>query len=282
VPGLVGRSRVQVANALIGGSNATVSVAGQAVAAGLLVLFSPGAFFAVNAASFFAAAALLARLPRDEPPPELVAVPREHGFRAVRIRPGLATAIATMALGMAVMTGVWTVGLVELARTRYGGPSALSLLLMASALGAIAATTVLAHVSPPRKVLSSVAVWLLLPAGYGVIAYAPTLAAAMAGTMAVGAATSAALVLLTSAAQESVPGESLGRVLSLIYLANVGSKTIGLIAFGPLFTVVGAKAMFDAGGAVMLVAAPAAAALVARQTRRHRAHEALRALPATP
>jgi Na+-translocating ferredoxin:NAD+ oxidoreductase RnfE subunit len=279
VPALVGRSRVQRANALIGGSKAIVSVAGQALAALLLMIFSPGAFFAINALSFIIAAILLARLSRDEPPLEPVAASHRHGFRAVALRPGLTAAITTMAVGTAVMTGIWTVGLVELARARYGGPAALSLLLMASAIGAIAATAVLAHISLPRVVLSSVVVWLLLPIGYATIAYAPTLAVAMAGTAGVGAAAAAALVLVTSAAQASVPRESLGRVLSLIYLANVGSKPVGLIALGPLFTVVGVNAMFDAGGALMLIVAAVGAAVVARATRRYRAREAAMNLP---
>jgi hypothetical protein len=280
LPPLVGRSHVQAANALIGGTKAVVSVAGQAAAAALLIVFSPGAFFAFNAASFFVSAALLSRLPRDEPPFDEAPVQARPGFRAVHMRPGLATAIATMALGMSVMTGIWTVGLVELARTRYDGPSSLALLLMASAVGAIAATAVLAHVSPRRKVFSSVRVWLLLPVGYALIAYAPILPAAMLGTAAVGATTAAALVLVTSAAQESVPQESLGRVLSLIFLANVGSKPVGLIALGPLFTVVGVRAMLDAGGAVMLVAALAGGVLVTRSTRRRRALEAAGLMPA--
>jgi hypothetical protein len=271
LPSLVGRARVQQANALLSGSYAVVGVAGQAAAAGLLTTLSAGDFFAVNAASFFVSATLLARLPHHADAPDLAAAAEPAGgFGAVRVRPGLRTAIAMMALGTTVMTGVWTVGIVELARNRYGGASSLSLLLMATAVGTIAATALLSRIALRRKVRASALVWILLPVGYALIAYAPALLVAMVGTAIVGATTAASIVLLTASAQESVPRSSLGRVLALIFLANVGSKPFGLLVLGPAFTVAGVRTMFDAGGAAVFVAALVAVALIRRSTVRDR------------
>ena len=284
LPALVGRARVQQANALLSGSNAVVNVAGQAFAAALLTAFSAGPFFAFNALSFVASALILTRLPRREPRLDDLAISSDvrPGFGAVRVRAGLRTAIATMALGMAVLTGIWTVGIVELARDRYHGASSLALLLMASAIGAIAATAGLARLSVRRKVFSSVLIWAALPLGLLSIAYAPMLPAAMAGSAVVGATSTAVLVLVTAAAQESVPKESLGRVLSLIFIANVGSKSVGLITLGPLFTFVGVTRMLDAGAATMLLAAIAGAWLVTRSAKRRLMLAAVSAVPAPP
>lgn len=49
----------------------------------------------------------------------------------------------------------------------------------------------------------------------------------MVGTFVVGTATGAALVLLTAAAQESVPEHALGRVMATIFLVDVGAKPFG-------------------------------------------------------
>lgn len=264
LPELVGRARLQRANALLTGSNAFVAIVGQAGAAALLTVLVPGDFFVVNALTFAGAAALLVRLRPTHPTP---APPGPRvGFGAVRLRVGLRTAIAMLALGMTVMTGIWTVAIVELARTRYGGASSLSLLLMASAFGTVSATALLGRFRPPMPVRSSVAVWALLPVGYVLIAHAPTLVVALAGTAVVGATAAASLVLITSAAQESVPADSLGRVLGLVYLANAGSKPLGLLVLGPLFTVVGVRTMLDAGGAAILVAAVVGTLRIRRST----------------
>jgi MFS family permease len=268
LPGLVGRARLQRANALMTGSNALVGVAGQGAAAALLTVLAPGDFFVVNALTFVGSAVLLVRL-RTTRPAALERGP-QVGFAAVRLRVGLRTAIAMLALGMTVMTGIWTVAIVELARTRFGGASSLSLLLMASAFGTVSATALLGRFRPPMPVRSSVAVWALLPVGYVLIAHAPSLLVALPGTAVVGATAAASIVLITSAAQESVPVESLGRVLGLVYLANAGSKPLGLLALGPLFTVVGVKTMLDAGGAAILLAAVVGTLRIRRSTLRVR------------
>ena len=62
IPALVDRENVQRANALIEATVQALSIGGWAVAAALLTFMPVSAFFAVNAVSFFASAALIARL----------------------------------------------------------------------------------------------------------------------------------------------------------------------------------------------------------------------------
>src|SRR3954470_23676498 len=93
VPTLVDRENVQQANALVQATAQAVSIGGWAVAAALLAFIPVSVFFAVNAASFFISASLIARLrhgrehaPRGEPPH------LREGLAALRPRPLLSAA----------------------------------------------------------------------------------------------------------------------------------------------------------------------------------------------
>jgi MFS family permease len=160
LPSLVGRENVQQANGLISATNNILSVSGWALAALLLSFVSVGSFFALNAASFVVSALLLfgiRRRPTEFPEP---GEPRQllDGIASLRVRPGLGAAVAMLGLGMTVMTGVWTVGVAELAHSTLGhGASGLSLLFAATSAGTIASATFLSRRRVRRKVYSS---WL--------------------------------------------------------------------------------------------------------------------------
>jgi MFS family permease len=267
VPALVGLENVQRANALMASTNSTVMVAGRALAAALLAAVSIGSFFAVNALSFFVSAALLARtrLPPGPAAPQPVSV--REGFEALRPRPGLRLAIAMLAAGTAIMTGVWTVGIAELARSRFHGPSTLALLLSVTAAGSILATAALARRPVRWKVRRSCGAWVLLLPGFALLAAAPSLPLALAGTFVVGIAAGATLVLVITATQESVPDAARGRAMGIVTLATYGAKPLGLLLIAPLYTVVDARLMFLAGGIVAATAGLSASHAVAAATR---------------
>jgi hypothetical protein len=155
LPSLVGRANIQQANGLVSGTN---SVSSWALAAGLLTFVSVGWFFALNAASYVVSALLLSGvrnrthspLTTDERRPLL------DGFASLRVRPGLGAAVAMLGLGMTVMTGVWTVGVAELAHSVLGRrTSALSLLFTATSAGAITSAAFLSRRPVRRKVFSA-------------------------------------------------------------------------------------------------------------------------------
>ena len=83
----------------------------------------------------------------------------------------------------------------------------------------------------------------------------------------VGVAAGSGFVLVSAAAQQSVPDELLGRVMGIVFLATVGAKPVGLLLIGPLYLLVGAPAMFVAGGIVCAVAGTASAMTVLSATR---------------
>jgi transmembrane secretion effector len=272
LPSVVGRANLQQANGLVGATNNVLGIAGWAVAAALLAAVSVGSFFAVNAASYFVSAALLTRVRSRaiEPPDDEAVQPQlRHGFTGMRVRPGLSAAVAMLGIGMTVMTGVWTVGIAELARSSLGhGASGLSLLLTATALGAIASSVFLSKRRLRRKVFTSCMVWSLLLPGYLLLAFAETLPAALVGTCIVGATTGAAFILVSTAAQESVQEDLLGRVMGIVFLGNVGAKPVGLLLIAPLYIFFDPSVMFVAGGVAVFVCALAAAATVDVATRR--------------
>jgi MFS family permease len=273
VPGIVERPNVQQANGLVTATNNVALLGGWAVAAGLLTVVSVGSFFAVNAASYFVSAVLIARTrsrPIDAAPepdrPQLLA-----GVSGMRVRPGLRAAVAMHALGVTVNTGVWTVGVAEVAHSELGSASSLSLILTATAVGAIAAGAVLSKLRPPRKVLLSCLSWCPLLPGYALLALATALPLAIAGTFLVGVATGAAYVLMTSATQESVEESLLGRAMGIIFLGSFGAKPVGLLFIAPLYAFLDPSVMFLIGGVMIFVCAIVAAALVDLATRRYRA-----------
>jgi transmembrane secretion effector len=270
LPSLVGRQNVQQANGLISGTKNVLSVSGWALAALLLAFVPIGSFFAVNAASYIVSALLVWRIRRPvqaretHEPSQLL-----DGIASLRVRPGLGAAVAMLGFGMTVMTGVWTVGVAELAHSTLGhGASDLALLLAATSAGTIAAATLLTRRRVRRKVYSSCLCWSLLLPGYAALALAGSLPLALVGTFIVGAATGAAFVLVTSAAQESVNEHLLGRAMGVVFLGNVGTKPVGLALIAPLYFVLDPGVLFLAGGVVVFACSLLAASSVTAATKR--------------
>lgn len=271
LPSLVGRANVQQANGLVSATNNVLSVSGWALAAGLLTFVSVGWFLALNAASYLVSAFLIAgvRGRASSTSPSGERRPLLDGFASLRVRPGLGAAVAMLGLGMTVMTGVWTVGVAELAHSTLGhGASDLSLLLAATSAGAITSAALLSRWPVRRKVFASCLCWSLLFPGYAALGGTQSLPVALAGTFVVGAATGAAFVLVSAAAQESVEEGLLGRAMGVVFLGNVGSKPVGLVLIAPLYLVFDPRVLFVAGGAVVLACSLAAAAAVNAATRR--------------
>jgi hypothetical protein len=273
VPSLVGRLRVQQANALVNATDAVLSIGGLALAAAILAATPIGAFFGITAASFAASALLLTLVPRGvrAAPIDGGSLPIREGFTVLRLRVGLTTGIVVLSIGMAVMTGVWTIGIADLARTRFGGAGDLSLLLLATTVGEIGTSVVLSRRAVGRKVFASTLSWTLLLPAFLLLGFGTSFPVALLGTALVGMATAAGMVLIVTATQESVPEGSLGRALGVVYLANTGSKPFGLLVLGPLYTVLSPGTVFAVGGVVVFVCALAGAVSVNRATQVARA-----------
>jgi hypothetical protein len=265
LPTLVERSNVQAANGLVNATAQALSVGGWAIAAALLVVLPVSAFFAFNALSFVASAFLLSRLRAVERPARADSAPRiREGFAALRPRLALAVGIATMGVGVTISSGTWIVGVPQLVRESLGrGAGSFSLIAAAYAVGSVFVGVLLARMHVRRKEGASFASWSAYLPGYGLFAVTRSLPPALAGAACDGCGQSAALVLVNSAAQETIPDRMLGRVIGLISLVHRGAHALGLLAVAPLFVFFSPRSVF-AGAAIAIPLVGIAGAISAR------------------
>ncbi|MGZ4393011.1 MAG: MFS transporter, partial [Gaiellaceae bacterium] len=225
IPTLVDRRNVQRANALVQSTVQSLSIAGWALAAALLLVMPVSVFFAVNSVSFFVSAALLARLahgrehdPQAEPP-QLRA-----GLGELRPRPMLAAGVLAVGVAITITSGTWIAGIPKLVRdTLHHGAGGFSIVMVGYAAGAIVSGVVLARIQIAHKARASLIAWVAYLPGYGLLALAGSLPLAVAGAFFAGLGQSSALVLLNSAVQEEVPDRLLGRVLGLVSFTHRGA-----------------------------------------------------------
>jgi MFS transporter, DHA3 family, macrolide efflux protein len=245
LPTIVERTNVQQANGLVRATAEAVRVAGWAGAAGLLVFMPLSAFFLLNAASFFASAALIAGVRArgralTEAPPRM-----REGLTALRPRPLLAIAVAAIAVGMTISSGTWMVGVPQLVRDALGlGAGSFSAIAAGYAVGAVGAGIVLSRVRVRQKARASFLLWIPYAAAYGLFALAHSLAVAVVAGMISGAIQAAVMILVYSAAQEEVPDALLGRVVGVISLVHRGAHATGLLFIGPLFAAFAPRTVF--------------------------------------
>jgi MFS family permease len=248
LPALVDRRNVQQANGLVRATADALGIGGWAVAAALLTVLPLSAFFALNAASFFFSAALLLRIhPRPahtQPEGTTLAQVRE-GFGALRVLPVLAVAVAVLGIAITIESGTWMVGVPELVRSELGhGAGAFSIVMVGYALGSITAGISLTRWPIVRKAYGSFLAWSLYLPAYLLMGLAGSLPVACAGAICAGLGQGSAIVLVTSAAQEQVPNNVLGRVMGLIALVHRGAHATGLLFVAPLFAFVEPRPVF--------------------------------------
>jgi MFS family permease len=265
LPELVDRRNVQQANGVVRATADALSVGGWAVA-GLLLAFMPISwFFALNAASFFVSAVLLAGVRvrgrvRGAEQPRI-----REGFAALRPRPMLAGAVVVLAVAVTLSSGTWIVGVPELVRSTLDrGAGSFSLVAAAYALGSICAGVALARYPVRRKAQASMLAWLIYLPAYGLFAVAGSLGVALAAGLACGVGQGSAWVLINSAAQEEIPDRYLGRVTGLISLVHRGAHASGLLIVSPLFAVTPPEDVFAVAAVLIPLTGLAGLALSAR------------------
>jgi predicted MFS family arabinose efflux permease len=254
LPALVDRRNVQQANGLVRATTEALSVGGWAIAGALVAFLPITAFFALNAASFFVSALLLAgvraggRSGSPAHPPRI-----REGFAALRPRPALAASVVVLGAAVTLSSGTWIVGVPELVRSTLGrGAGSFSLVAAAYALGSMCAGAVLARWPVRRKARASMLAWVVYLPAYALFAVAGSLGAALVAGFGAGVGQGSAWVLINSAAQEQVPDRLLGRVTGLIALVHRGAHATGLLFVAPLFAVTAPEEVF----AVAAVAIP--------------------------
>ncbi len=269
LPGLVDRQNVQKANGIVRATTEALSVGGWAAAAGLLAFMPISGFFAINAASFFLSAALLAGVHARRSGPLHAAAPRiREGFAALRPLPMLAAGVIAIGVAVTISSGTWIVGVPTLVRdTLHRGAGSFSLVVASYALGSVIAGVVLTRWEVRRKALGSLAAWSLYLPAYALFAFAGSLGMVLGGAVLAGLAQGSAWVLVNSAAQEQVPDHLLGRVMGLISLTHRGAHATGLLFVSPLFAILAPGTVFAAAALALPLVGLLGAAVGLRRER---------------
>ena len=257
VPELVDRENVQEANSLIGATTNALSIGGWAAAAGLLALTPISTFFALNSISFFVSAALISSISRrdgtgvsmNQEPPRI-----REAFAAMRPIPTLAAGVIVLGIAITISSGTWIAGVPEMVRDVFHrGAGGYSIVMIGYALGSVTVGAILARFPVEDKARTSLLAWILYLPAYGMFALGHTFSLAVAGAFVAGIAEGAARILLTSAAQEQIPNDVLGRVMGVISLVHRGAHATGLLLISPLFAVFAPRGIF-AGAALAIPA----------------------------
>jgi predicted MFS family arabinose efflux permease len=249
VPETVAERDLQPANALLGVSRELAFVAGQPLAGLIVAIASPGAAFAVDAASFVVSALALAslRISIGPAPPRL-------GF-LVELRAGL-SAIAARTWLWVVMTWSWShlflvvaplyvLGPV-VAKQSLGGAAAWGLVTGAFSAGAIAGGAVAFRWRPTRPLLAAALFEVLAATGPALLAAGAPAALVAIAQFASGAASGFFTAVYLTALQERVPAELRARVSSVHWLGSTVSVSLGYALAGPAAAVAGFTTVFAA------------------------------------
>jgi MFS family permease len=272
LPQVVPEAQRQQAIALLRlGLNAT-SIAGPALGGALVALTSPGWALAVDAASFFAGAALVVgmRLPATLRIEGSSLLGELHdGWREFTARTWLWVIVLQFALINAAASGVRDVlGPVQADR-HLGGAGPYGLIVAAAAVGFVASGVLMLRWRPQRMLLVAT-VAILTEAPQPVLwGFPAPVWALVLGGFAMGFGIEIFGVLWETTMQQQIRGEMLSRLYAYDMLGSIALMPLGLAVVGPIANVVGIRATCF-GAAVLVVAAtlPVLAVRDVRELRR--------------
>ena len=256
VPQTVSAGRLQQANALQGLSRNFVSVLGPALGGIFVVAGSPGIALAIDACTFFVAAALFAaiRIPGS--------VQREGASFVRELRQGwqeftrhtwLWSTVLLFGISNFVFVGCWAVLGPVVAKEQLGGAGAWATVLSAWGVGAIVGGLAALRYRPKRPLLASVIVaWPLLLPLLGLALYVPVWLLA-AAAFASGAGIAMHLALWFTVFQREVPAHAQSRVSSYDALGSFVLIPLGMATVGPVSNVIGVQATLWAAFTIALV-----------------------------
>ncbi len=255
VPQVVKSDDLQQANALVGLSNSTVSIAGPAIGAAIVATSQPGWALAADALTFAVSAVLLIRI---DLPRTLRATGRSiladfrDGWNEFVSRSWLVAIIIAFGLFQLTYFPALLVLGPYVAKHDLGGAGAWGTILSLEAAGALAGGFLALRVRFSRPLIATML--LVLPAGIVLVLLG--LSAPLwliAGT----AFVSGALFALDGAVwfstlQEKIPEHAISRVSSFDWFGSVALNPIGYALIGPLSEAIGVGNALVLAGALNL------------------------------
>jgi predicted MFS family arabinose efflux permease len=279
LPDIVPRPQLARANALLGGTTSSATIAAPAVAGITVAALGPAAGFALQAAVLAAATGCLAaaRLPARRAPsstaPSSTAPSSTTPSSTARSRP-----VSQLKAGWTefarlrwlwLLTGQWAVFSMvilapvavlgpAIAERSLGGALAWGIISSSLSLGAVAGQLAAGRIRPPAR--PALAIACLMPAMTAealILGLGAPLAAVAAAAAVTGLALGIQGVLFQTALQTSVPPDVLARVVAFDLLGSEGGQPVGYAIAGPLGAAVGPRAFLAGSAAAMFVAATA-------------------------
>lgn len=272
VPDLVPASRRQSANGLLRIGFNLGLILGLALAGATVTLVGAGWAVALNAASFFVSAALIAgiRIPAGAPrPPATAWSELRRGWQEFSSRQWLWAVTAQYGFVVAAINAYVGVFGPLLSVQRLGGAPAWAAITAAQAAGTFLGVGIAVRVHPRRPILIAVLVTATAALPMALLAAAAPLAAVVGAAFLAGVAGDIFGVLWSTTMQREVPSEALSRVASWDLLGSLSFAPLGLLVAGPIATVTGSPTALWGCAALVLLAT--AGAMLAPQVRRLRA-----------
>ncbi|MEV4534882.1 MFS transporter [Asanoa sp. NPDC049518] len=257
VPELVGPDQLQRANSLLSATRSAVLIVGPTVAGLVVVAAGGGWAIAVDAVSFVAAAAFLARLPRVAPATAARAGllhDIRDGWRAFAAIPWVWPVALAYAVINLVNVGPWQILGPALTQQR-SGEAAWGVVLSVRAVGLLVMSVVMYKLAPRRplrfgRLAGALGACSLIALGLGLH---PVGLAACAFLGGVGFAASG--ITWESAVQQHVPSAQLGRVSSIDDLLSFAAIPAGQLLVGPAAALWGGARVALVCGVVFAAAA---------------------------
>jgi MFS family permease len=255
VPQTVSPERLQQANALQGLSRSGVRVLGPAVGGVLVVALSPGWALAVDSATFFLCALLLARIripPRaiDDARERFLAELRE-GWREFTARTWLWSTVLLFGTGNFFFM-FWQVLGPAIADDRLGGAGAWAAILTAGGVGAVLGGFAAIRTDPRRPLVACILWPLTMVASLAALAAGAPAWVVAAANLAGGFGLAIHVALWFTVFQREVPERAQSRVASFDALGSFVLNPLGAAAAGPLAVALGTGgALWLAVGAIV-------------------------------
>jgi predicted MFS family arabinose efflux permease len=260
MPGLVPGAQLQAANALLSASLQLGILVGAAVGGAVVALAGPVPAFAADAVTFAVSAgslALIRERGRAAPPGEPAVPGAAQAARPASILRFLRTSkLLQVVLIVAVAANITTggdfeVALPALAHLRFGAGGYGTILSIAG-IGAIAGTLLSARAGGLRRpALVAYLAYLVEAAAIALLPFSGGLAGAAAAAAVFGACNGFGNVLVVTWLQRWIPQALLGRAMSLVMLACLGSFPLSVGLTGILVRHIGPVPMFPLGAALL-------------------------------
>jgi MFS family permease len=260
-PKLLPADQLQAGNAISAALNQAGSLAGPVLGGLLVVNWGPAGAFGVDAATFAISAVTLFLIgtrtlatiqATGEAADGQPATSAKTGMLRLLREPVLYTLMTVSLVVNLVAAGTFEVAMPDLAHIRFG-PAGYSALLVGFGAGALVGTVVAGRSTSLRKpAVTSCYLLGAAAAAIGLLPYLGGLPGAVAAAVALGGCTAFGNIIIITLLQQWAPAEMLGRVMSLMMLASIGSFPLSVAVAGWLVTRLSSPAPFFPAAAIVL------------------------------